>query len=179
MLKLILFSGLDDLKTIGDKIFPNWQDLVIQLLATLIVVLIVSKFLYKPAQKFIKKRKDFIANNLNEAQEKNQKAETNYLEAESFLKQARKTSKEIIDEAKITALNEKDKIIKETQEEIKNQRLKAKQDLELEKIKVKKELEDDVIETAILAASQVVSRNINKDDNQKIIQDFLKENHDE
>ena len=41
MLKLILFSGLDDLKTIGDKIFPNWQDLVIQLLATLIVVLIV------------------------------------------------------------------------------------------------------------------------------------------
>ena len=58
MLKLILFSGLDDLKTVGDKIFPNWQDLVIQLLATLIVVLIVFKFLYKPAQKFIQKRKE-------------------------------------------------------------------------------------------------------------------------
>lgn len=175
MLKSILLTGLDDLENIGDKIFPSWQDVVVQLLATFILVFIIAKFLYKPAKQFIQKRKDYIDNNLNEASNKNAEASKKLLESEQTLKEARKLSKDMIDEAKITALNEKDKIVLETNEEIKQQRLKAKQDLENEKIKLKQELENEVIDVAILAASKIVNREIKKEDNEKIIHDFLKE----
>lgn len=177
MLKFIFLTTLDDLEDIGNKIFPAWQDLVVQLLATCILVLILAKFLYQPAKQFIQKRKDFIAGNLTEAKQKNVQAEQNLKEAEDTLKQARKTSKEMIDDAKVTALNEKDRIVLETKQEILNQRSKAKQDLENEKVKLKQELENEVIDVAILAASKIVNREIKKEDNEKIIQDFLKDEH--
>ena len=52
-MKGIYLSGLDDLKTIGDKLFPDLPTMIIQLIATFILVLILAKFLVKPAKNFI------------------------------------------------------------------------------------------------------------------------------
>ena len=40
-MKGIYLSGLDDLKTIGDKLFPDLPTMIIQLIATFILVLIL------------------------------------------------------------------------------------------------------------------------------------------
>ena len=56
-MKGIYLSGLDDLKKIGDKLFPDLPTMIIQLIATFILVLILAKFLVKPAKNFIAKRK--------------------------------------------------------------------------------------------------------------------------
>ena len=58
-MKGIYLSGLDDLKTIGDKLFPDLPTMIIQLIATFILVLILAKFLVKPAKNFIAKRKEY------------------------------------------------------------------------------------------------------------------------
>ena len=64
-MKGIYLSGLDDLKTIGDKLFPDLPTMIIQLIATFILVLILAKFLVKPAKNFIAKRKEYIEQNNN------------------------------------------------------------------------------------------------------------------
>ena len=175
---LIMFTSVSepsndpfaDLKTIGQKIIPSdiWS-FIVQLLATAILVFILAKFLVKPAKKFIEERKAFIDNNINEAVNKNKEADV----AETRLKNSRKESKDIIDAAKATAMNEKKRIMDETKQEVANMKDKAYRDIESERLKMKEDLSSEVIDVALLAASKVVNRNINDEDNHKIVSDFV------
>jgi len=163
-----------DLKTIGKKIIPSdiWS-FVVQLLATAILVFIIAKFLVKPAKKFIEERKAFIDNNINEAVNKNKEADEHLNIAETRLKNSRKESKDIIDAAKVTAMNEKKRIMDETKQEVANMKDKAYKDIESERLKMKEDISSEVIDVALLAASKVVNRNINDEDNHKIVSDFV------
>ena len=179
---LIMFTSVSepsndpfaDLKTIGQKIIPRdiWS-FVVQLLATAILVFILAKFLVKPAKKFIEERKAFIDNNINEALNKNKEADEHLNVAEARLKNSRKESKDIIDAAKVTAMNEKKRIMDETKQEVANMKDKAYKDIESERLKMKEDISSEVIDVALLAASKVVNRNINDEDNHKIVSDFV------
>lgn len=179
-LSLIFFtstSGDDpfaDLKEIGSKIIPNdiWS-FVVQLLATFILVLILAKFLVKPAKNFINARKAFIENNINEAVNKNKEADENLLKAENRLRKSREESKEIINNAKEIAINEQKRIMDETKSEVSAMRDKAYQDIESERLKMKEDLSNEVVDVALLAASKVIDRNVSNQDNRKIVQDFI------
>lgn len=179
---LIMFTSVSepsndpfaDLKTIGQKIIPSdiWS-FIVQLLATAILVFILAKFLVKPAKKFIEERKAFIDNNINEALNKNKEADEHLNVAETRLKNSRKESKDIIDAAKVTAMNEKKRIMDETKQEVANMKDKAYKDIESERLKMKEDISSEVIDVALLAASKVVNRNINDEDNHKIVSDFV------
>lgn len=175
---IIIFSDdFSDLKDIGNKIIPSdiWS-FIIQLGATAILVLILAKFLVKPARKFIEARKNYISSNLEEAETKNKEANEKLSFANEQIKNASKKSKDMIDDAKVTALNEKEKIVKDTQLEVASMKNKALKDIESERLKMKEDLSNEVIDVALLAASKVVNREISKEDNQKIVEDFIKDN---
>ncbi len=163
------------LKEIGNKIIPNdiWA-FIVQLLATAILVFILAKFLVKPAKKFIAARKEYIANNLNEAEEKNRLAEENLHNSEEILKKSRQESKQIIESARENAVSEKRRIVDETKKEVNSMRDNAFQEIESERYKMREELKNEVIDVAILAATQVVDRNLNDEDNRKIVSDFVR-----
>ena len=92
------------------------------------------------------------------------------------LKEARITSKEMVENAKVTALNEKDRILNETTAEVSQMKEKARKDIENERIQMKEELSKEVIDVALLAASKVVEREVSKEDNEKLIDNFIKDN---
>ena len=173
-LYLITLDDLDSLKDIGNKIIPNdiWA-VITQLVATAILVFILAKFLVKPAKKFIEARKEYIANNLNEAEEKNKKAEENLLQSEQILKKSRLEGKDIIENARENAISEKRRIVDETKKEVNSMRDKAYQDIESERLKMREEITTEVIDVALLAATKVVDRNLNDEDNRKIVSDFV------
>lgn len=167
-------DSFSDLKNIANKIIPSDPiAIIVQLIATFILVLILAKFLVKPAKKFIANRKAYIQGNLDEASEKNAKADKYLLETNTKLKEAKITSKEMIENAKVTALNEKDRILQEAKEEAEQIKQKAKEEIETQRQKMKQELTDEVIDVALLAASKVVEREISEKDNVKIIESFI------
>lgn len=163
-----------DLKNIANKIIPNDPiAIIVQLIATFILILILAKFLVGPAKKYIANRQAYIQGNIDEANDKNSKATTYLDEANSKLKDAKVTSKEMVENAKVTALNEKDRILEEAKLEAEQIKKKAREDIESERQKMKQELTDEVIDVAILAASKVVEREISEKDNVKIIESFI------
>ena len=168
-------SGLDDLKAIGDKLFPDLTTMIVQLVATFILVLILAKFLVKPAKNFIAKRKEYIESNLKDAESKQKIADEKLKQAEIAIKDSKKTSKEIIENAKVVALNEKDKILYETSLEVKTKKEKAFQEITQERKKMQEDLSNEMIEVAMLAASKIVNREISKEDNEKLVESFLKD----
>ena len=167
-------DSFQDLKDIASKIIPNdpWA-FVVQLVATFFLVIILAFFLVKPVRNYVAKRQAIIQNDLDEAASKNEIASKDVIEAETRLKEAKKASKEMIETAKVTALNEKDRIILETNNEVALIKEKARTDIENERKKMKEELTSEVIDVALSAASKVVEREINDQDNQKIIESFI------
>ena len=163
-----------DLKDIADKIIPDdpWA-FVVQLTATLILVLILSKFLVKPVRNYIAQRQAYIQGNLDEAASKNQEADIKLADANKQLKEAKTTSKQMVENAKVTALNEKDRIVEETKAEVISMKEKARKDIENERIQMKEQLTSEVIDVALLAASKVVEREVSEEDNKKIIDEFI------
>lgn len=165
-----------DLKGIADKIIPDdpWA-FVIQLTATFLLVLILAKFLVKPVRNYMAARQAYIQGNIDEANTKNVEADAKIAEANTMLKEAKTVSKEMVETAKVTALNEKDRIVEETKNEVDLMREKAKLDIENERKKMKEELTSEVIDVALLAASKVVEREVNKEDNERIIKSFIED----
>ena len=165
-----------DLKDIADKIIPDdpWA-FVVQLTATFLLVLILAKFLVKPVRNYIAARQAYIQGNLDEAANKNKEADEKLLDANTQLKEARVTSKQMVENAKVTALNEKDRIVEETKVEVASMKEKARKDIENERIQMKEQLSKEVIDVALLAASKVVEREVSEKDNKKIIDDFIKD----
>ncbi len=169
-------DAFSDLKEIANKIIPDdpWA-FVVQLLATAILVFILAKFLVKPVRNYLKSRQDYIQGNIDEANNKNTEADNKLSMANKQLKDAKTTSKEMIENAKVVALNEKDKILNETQQEVTLMKDKALKDIENEKIKMQEQISNEIIDVALLAANKVIGREVNKDDNTKIIEDFIED----
>ena len=53
---------------------------------------------------------------------------------------------------------------------------KARKDIENERTQMKEELSKEVIDVALLAASKVVEREVSKEDNERLIDSFIKDN---
>ena len=79
----------------------------------------------------------------------------------------------MIESAKVSALNEKDKIIDDAKNEASLIKEKAKTDIEYERKTMKEQLNNEVVDIALLAASKVVEREVNEKDNQRIIESFI------
>jgi len=169
-------DAFEDLKNIAEKIIPNdpWA-FVVQLTATFILVVILWIFLVKPVRKYVAERQAYIQGNLDEAKTKNEQADENIVKAEKMLKDAKVQSKQIVEEAKVTALNEKDKITEETKLEVVEMKNKAKSDIENERKQMKDALQNEIIDVALSAASKVIEREVNEKDNKKVIDSFIKD----
>ena len=65
---------------IGDvsaKIFPNIGSLVVQLLATTVMVFVVVKFFWKPIKANLDTRREYFKKNIDEAGKLNEEAQLN------------------------------------------------------------------------------------------------------
>lgn len=174
---LIFLAGsfADVLGDVRARIFPSLSGLLTQLIATLFLFLIVKKYLWKPAMKFLEARKDHIAKTVTDADEKLKLATQQQIEAEQKVKDAYKEAWTIIDEAKVNALNQRDEIVQKAEVEAKIKREQADRDIEAEKTRAQKQVRTEIIEVALAAATQVIEREVTTKDNLRLVEDFVKE----
>ena len=165
--------GLPSGEEFVGKVFPNIWAFLVQLIAFIVMAVLVIKFAYKPVSEYLKKRKEFINQNLNSAQEKNDEASKNQLQAEQNLAESRKEALLIIENAQVEAEKEKQKILEETKKEIDKKKLQLEQDLLLQKEKVMQEAYDEVVDLALEASKTILSREVSSKDNEKLLDDFI------
>ena len=63
---LIDFSSI--VEDVGHKLLPNWISFVVQVAALVIMILVIFFVAYKPVKKMLKKRQDYVVNNIKEAE---------------------------------------------------------------------------------------------------------------
>ena len=123
-------------------LFPNVLTMLTQLLSTLIIFLAVKKFLWKPVKNILAKRSEKMQESLDNAFKQNTEATENLETSKKELDEAKKTSKEIIDAARVEATNLKNEIIASAKKEAQNKLDSAENKIEQRKNEVKDELHD-------------------------------------
>ena len=68
--------------TISSNLFPNIWSTLAQILATIILFSVIIILAYKPAKKYLNKRKELLNNESEEALQANKEAQKSRLEAE-------------------------------------------------------------------------------------------------
>ena len=157
------------------KIFGSWQSLLIQLGATLIMILVVSKFLMNPVREILQKRQDYVLSQVQTAEKIKENAELKEKEAQEKIDSLNVQASHIIDEAKKNAEQIKEKAFKEIEEEKIIQQQNLQKQLEQEKINAKEEIRKEILDVALKATEVVLQREVNSKDNQAIVENFIKE----
>lgn len=176
LLKSISLNGgleLPDGEEFVSKVFPNIWAFLVQFLAFIVMMLIVIKFAYKPVSRFLSKRREYIADNLRQADEKNAKAEANVLDSMEQLSRAKKEAVEMIGDAEKEAQKERERLMQQAQEDIARKKEKAREEIEREEQKAIRRVHDEVVSLAYETSKSILQREVSDEDDKKMVDDFV------
>lgn len=148
---------------------------VFQIVNTLILYLVLKKFLFVPVTEFIQGRQDEIQSSYDDAEKTNEEAENLKSEYENKLDKVEEEKQEILIAAKKKADEQGSEIIKESKEQAAKLKEKAEQEIEIEKKKAINDVKDDISSMVIMAASKVLENEVDEGRNKKLVDDFIKE----
>jgi len=140
----------------------------------LVLYLILKRILYKPVLKFLKERENKfqrIRDDLSEQEKEVEKLKREYMEK---IENAKDEAARIIDQAHLLAEERSEEIIKKAKSQAQELLDRARRQIEYEKSQVQDLLKAETAAMAIEIAAKIVQKEITLEDNQKLIDEFLK-----
>ena len=163
----------ETISTIGEKLVPNWVSFIVQLLSFLILLLVVFFLAYKPVKKILKKRADYVENEIKQAKENNDQAQASIEEAKQLVASSKEKASEIIKNAENQGQERFDAIILEAKQEVAEMKKAAEQDIERAKEDAIQDIRSEMVNVALSASKEILKREVDKKDNVKLAADFI------
>ena len=151
-----------------------WTALFI-LLNTLIIFFVAKKFLFVPVMNIITARQQEIDDMYTQAGDAREQALTLQSEYEDKLSQAAATSERLVKEATVRAQGREEEIIRQANERAEAIRAKASADIAQEKKKALNDAKDEISAIALAIAGKVVGRELDENDQSKLVDSFIEE----
>ncbi len=155
--------------------FQLLSDSCLTLIAVFVLVLVASNLLFNPVREFMKKRREKIAQDLEQARTSKEQAEAEKQEYLSKLGEIEKEAERILSEARKKAVENQKRIEEEARTEAANIIAQARREAELEKSKAADEVRQQMIEIASLMAGKVVSQSMTTQIQDSLVEETLKE----
>ena len=156
-----------------DALGINLKDLIFAVANFLILVLILGKFLYKPFLGILEKRKQTIEDAFTNAEATNRKADEKYEAYTKKLARAEAESREIIKNTRLKADDHANMIVEEAKAEAARIKLQAEKEAVREKEKALREVREQIGQLAILAAEQILEKEVAAEGQEEIIDRVL------
>lgn len=155
-----------------------WQragaDFGIQIVSTVLLFVVVAIFFWKPITKILEKRREAIDKELEDAQTAKSSAVETELSLQSELKEAKETVKEMLSNAEREANLKREEIIKKAKEDAEKRMQSLEEELQLEKKNMEDEIRKEIVDVAFKAAEKIVSREIDQEKYNDIVDEILK-----
>jgi F-type H+-transporting ATPase subunit b len=137
--------------------------------------MLLKKFAWGPIMGIMKQREEFVANEINSA-EKNRSESAKLLEEQrALLKEARTEAKELIDNAKAQGELQRETIIADARKDAERLKNSALLEIEQQKEKAVVAIREQVSSLSVLIASKVIEKELNEQDQEKLINDYIQE----
>lgn len=149
-----------------------WQ-ILISLVNLLIIYKIMKKFLFKPVQKVMNAREEKVNRIFSEADESRSSADQMKREYEQKLAGARAEADTLLQTAARTAQLRGDQIVSEAKDQAAHAKQKAEDEIARQKQQMLADVRSEISGLAVDIASKVVEREINEEDYEGFVNDFI------
>ncbi|MFD2209962.1 F0F1 ATP synthase subunit B [Virgibacillus halophilus] len=150
-------------------------DMLVMLVTFIILMALVKKFAWGPVVNMMQKREEYVANEIEIAEKSRAEAEKSAKEAAEQLKQTKQEAQKMIEDAKNAGKRQEQDIIDSAREEADRIKKSAQEEIRNEKERALQALQDQVSSLSILIASKVIEKEINAQDQEQLINEYIKE----
>ncbi|MFD1036853.1 F0F1 ATP synthase subunit B [Virgibacillus byunsanensis] len=150
-------------------------DMLMQLFFFVILLVLLRKFAWGPVIGMMQKREEYVAGEIEAAEKSRAEAEKASKEATEQLKQTKQEAQQIIEDAKSAGSNQEKSIIENAHQEADRIKQSAQEEIRNEKEKALQALQDKVASLSVLIASKVIEKEISAQDQEDLINDYIKE----
>ena len=176
---MVTLTGCDtteaaaEIAKIKDKLIPSWTSLVVQFGALVILIFIVIFVAYKPVKKMVKKRQDYIENNIRDSEKSKAVALQAEKQSSEIVLESKKQAAQIIEEAQIAAKKDREELLNEARLEVTKMKFDAENDIERSKQEALDEIHAEMVDVALAASSEILKREVSDKDNARLAEEFI------
>lgn len=138
-----------------------------------IQVYLIKRFLFKPINEVLEKRRAKADEEVQQAVKAKEEAQAIKTEYEKNMEEAKNKANDIMVTAQKTAAIQSEDMLKETSRQIAAMKEKAEKDIAQEKKKAVNEIKNEIGDMAMEIAGKVIEREISESDHAKLIDEFI------
>ena len=151
------------------------KEFIFYLINFLILMGVLTRFLYKPFLNMLATRKQSIKDALDNAELINRRADEKMEQYSKRISKVEEESREIIRTAKIQADAQARDIIEDARKEAGDIIAKAEKTIEKEKEKTMEEMKQEIAVLAVMAAEKIVEREIQRAGQEAIVEEVIRQ----
>jgi len=154
-----------------------WSTFGFTILNILILFFALKKILFGRLTDFMEKRSNSIKETLDNAEETRKMIEEMKIEYDEKLKAARFEGQQITAEYKEMAQKEYAAIVEDAKKNAERIIAETRKELEVEKKQIMDGIKEDISNLVIAASEKLIKENMNTEINQKLVKEFIDEEH--
>ena len=147
--------------------------LIFHMIMVLVLFFILGKLLFKPVQKILEKRRENIANSIEQARQDQDAAKELREQYEDKLRNIQAERDQILSDAYKTAKKREAAILEEARAEAQRMRDRAAKDIERDQAHARDELRQEAVQMAVILAQKFVSASIRESDQSALVEEAL------
>lgn len=152
-----------------------WSNFFIQLVAFGILYWLLSRYAFGPILSIMEQRKQFVKDQLEQAETSRKQAEEAVEAQKAALQQARAEAHGIIEQAKSTSVKQAEEIVQAAKSEATRVKDEAVQDIKSETNKAIAALRSEVGGLSVQIASKIIEQQIDEKSQEQLVDNYLKE----
>lgn len=153
----------------------NTGDIFFQLIVFIILLALLKKFAWGPLMGIMKQREELISSEISAAENSRLEAAKLLEEQRNLLKEARSDAQHLMENARKQGDVQRDEIIAAARTESERIKEAAKLEIEQQKEKAVSAIREQVASLSVLIASKVIEKELNAEDQDKLINEYIQE----
>lgn len=141
----------------------------------LLVLVVLGKFAWGPVLRLLQDREEFIHRALSDAKRDRQDADTKLKDISARLHASHAEAAALIDQARRDASRLRDDLRQRAQAEAETILQNARRQIQLETQRAVQQIRHEAVDLSVMIASKIIQKNLSKDDNDRLIDDALKQ----
>ncbi len=150
-------------------------DVLFQLVMFIILMALLKKYAWGPLMGVMKKREEYIANEIKAAEESRVEAKKLLEEQQNLLKEARIQAQKMVENAKKQGEVQREEIVSLARAEAEHLKETAKIEIEQQKEKAIAAIREQVATLSVMIASKVIEKELSVEDQEKLINEYIQE----
>ena len=157
------------------QLLPNPITMLTQLCSTLVLFLVIKKFLWKSITGMLDRRAEKMQEELTASEQARQQAQQDRENARQELKEAVTRSQTMIEKATVEAKSVREEIVRKAKTEADDQIIRARGQIELERSQMQSEIHREMVEVAMSAAEKLIGEKSIEAGDRQAVDQFVKE----